>query len=454
MPAARTRDVDSTFSPELLTSGLPPPSPMTLRAVKGMNDILPDEIGRWQALEAVLRQTFELAGYREIRTPLLEPLELFVRSIGEATEIVEKQMFILKREEESLALRPEGTAGVARAYVGASLHPREPVSRLYYLGPMFRAERPQRGRYRQFWQAGVEIYGDPGPGCDAELIDMLVRMLSGLGVPNLRVLVNSLGGAQTRKLYRDALAEYLRPKAAELSEHAKRRLEDNPLRILDSKNPADQAAVAGAPSILELLTPEDRAHFDGVTRALVALGTPFEVSPGLVRGLDYYTRTLFEIQTTGAEIGSQNALLGGGRYDGMVKDLGGPDIPAIGFALGLERVLLALPATATPPAPRCFVAPLGEKAQVEALLIVRELRASGIGAEADTRGGSLKSLLRRADATGARLCLVLGDSELERGLVTMKDLAARSQVEVPRSELVPRAEALLKSPVAAGSSQA
>jgi histidyl-tRNA synthetase len=427
---------------------------MTLRAVKGMNDILPDEVGRWQALEAVLRNTFELAGYREIRTPVLEPTELFVRSIGEATEIVEKQMFILKREDESLALRPEGTAGVARAYVGSALHAREPVSRLYYLGPMFRAERPQRGRYRQFWQAGVEIYGDPGPGCDAELIDMLVRMLSGLGVPNLRVLVNSLGGAETRQRYRDALGAYLRPKAAELSEHAKRRLEDNPLRILDSKNPADQAAVAGAPSILELLTPEDRAHFAGVTQALGTLGTPFEVSPGLVRGLDYYTRTLFEIQTTGAEIGSQNALLGGGRYDGMVKELGGPDVPAIGFALGLERVLLALPADAVPPGPRCFIAPLGEKAQVEALLIARELRAAGIAAEPDTRGGSLKSLLRRADATGSRLCLVVGDTELERGFVTVKDLSARAQVEVPRSELVARARGLLASAPPTGSASA
>jgi histidyl-tRNA synthetase len=427
---------------------------MTLRAVKGMNDILPDEIGRWHALEAVLRRTFELAGYREIRTPVVEPVELFVRSIGEATEIVEKQMFILKREDETLALRPEGTAGVARAYVASALHTREPVSRLYYLGPMFRAERPQRGRYRQFWQAGVEIYGDPGPGCDAELIDMLVCMLSELGVQNLRVLVNSLGGAETRARYRDALAAFLRPKAAELSEHARRRLEDNPLRILDSKNPQDQAAVAGAPSILELLTPEDRAHFEGVTQALTALGTPFEVSPGLVRGLDYYTRTLFEIQTSGAEIGSQNALLGGGRYDAMVKELGGPEVPAIGFALGLERVLLALPETRAAARARCFIAPLGERAQIEALGMARELRAAGVAAEADTRGGSLKSLLRRADGLGARVCLVLGDNELERGVVMLKDLAARSQIEVARTELVEQVRTLLASAPPAGSAGA
>jgi histidyl-tRNA synthetase len=416
---------------------------MTLRAVKGMNDILPDEIGRWHALEAALRRSFELAGYREIRTPVVEPAELFVRSIGEATEIVEKQMFLLKREDELLALRPEGTAGVARAYVASALHGREPVSRFYYIGPMFRAERPQRGRYRQFWQAGVEIYGDPGPGCDAELIDMLVRLLEGLGVKNLRVLVNSLGGAATRARFREALGAYLRPHADKLSEHARKRLEDNPLRILDSKNPEDQAAVAGAPSILELLDDDERAHFEGLTRALKALGTPFEVSPGLVRGLDYYTRTLFEIQASGAEIGSQNALLGGGRYDGMIEELGGPSTPAIGFALGLERVLLALAEEAVVGPARVFVAPLGEPARVEALLIARELRAAGVPTDADTRGGSLKSLLRRADGTGARLCLVLGDTELERGIVMLKDLKARTQVEVPRGELVARAQALL-----------
>jgi histidyl-tRNA synthetase len=425
---------------------------MTLRAVKGMNDILPDEIGRWHALEAALRRTFELAGYREIRTPVLEPTELFVRSIGEATEIVEKQMFILKREDESLALRPEGTAGVARAYVASNLHGREPVSRFYYLGPMFRAERPQRGRYRQFWQAGVEIYGDPGPGCDAELIDMLVRLLEGLGVKNLRVLVNSLGGAGTRARFRDALAAHLRPRASELSEHARRRLDDNPLRILDSKNPQDQAAVAGAPSIVEFLDDEERVHFDGLTRALTALGTPFEVSPGLVRGLDYYTRTLFEIQTSGAEIGSQNALLGGGRYDGMIKELGGPAVPAIGFALGMERVLLSLPVEDSARKLGCFVAPLGERAAVEALLIARELRAAGVATEADTRGGSLKSLLRRSDALGSRLSVVVGDNELDRGIVLVKDLAAHTQVEVPRAELVTKALALLADPGAGSGS--
>jgi histidyl-tRNA synthetase len=419
---------------------------MTLRAVKGMNDILPDEIGRWHELESVVRRRLELASYREVRTPVLEPLELFVRSIGEATEIVEKQMFVLERGDESLALRPEGTAGVARAYLQASLHAREPVSRLYYLGPMFRAERPQRGRYRQFWQAGAEIYGDPGPGCDAEMIDMLVAMLRELGIGEIRVLVNSLGSADTRLRYREALRTHLLPRAEKLSEHAQKRLADNPLRILDSKNRADQEALAGAPSILDLLGPEDLAHWEGLKSALTALGTPFEVSPGLVRGLDYYTRTLFEIQATGGEMGSQNALLGGGRYDGMVRELGGPDVPAVGFAMGLERMLLAMPDRATPPAPRCFIAPLGQAAMEQALLLARELRNAGIQAEADTRGGSLKSLLRRADATTSRLCLVLGEAELARGIVALKDLASRTQEEVPRAEIIARAQTLLSTP--------
>ncbi|HEX6765056.1 MAG TPA: ATP phosphoribosyltransferase regulatory subunit, partial [Polyangiaceae bacterium] len=230
---------------------------MTLRPVKGMNDILPDEIGRWHALEAVLRRELELSGYAEIRTPFLESLELFVRSIGDTTEIVEKQMFAFERSGETLALRPEGTAGVARAYVGHTLHAKEPVSRLYYLGPMFRAEQPQRGRYRQFWQVGAEVYGDKGPGVDAEMIDMLVGILGKLGIGSLEVCVNSLGSQGTRARYRDALKAYLEPKKASLSEHAQKRLEDNALRILDSKNPRDREAVQGAPSILDLLEADD-----------------------------------------------------------------------------------------------------------------------------------------------------------------------------------------------------
>jgi histidyl-tRNA synthetase len=411
-----------------------------------MNDILPDEVGRWHELEAVLRRELELSGYSEIRTPFLESLELFVRSIGDTTEIVEKQMFSFQRGDETLALRPEGTASVARAYVGHSLHAKEPVSRLYYLGPMFRAERPQRGRYRQFWQVGAEVFGDPGPGVDAEMIDMLVGILRALGIENLEVCVNSLGSQGTRARYRDALFAYLEPKKATLSEHAQKRLADNPLRILDSKNPKDQEAVKGAPSILDLLEPDDQKHWEGLKAALEALGTPFVVAPELVRGLDYYTRTLFEISSSDGALGSQNALLGGGRYDGMVEELGGPKIPAVGFAMGLERVLLAMPERPANQLPLVFVAPLGDRAALEALGIARELRGVGVRVVPDTRGASLRSLLRRADSLGARLCLVLGDTELERGVVALKDLAQKSQLDVPRATLVEAVVTRLREP--------
>jgi histidyl-tRNA synthetase len=419
-----------------------------------MNDILPDEVGRWHELEAVLRRELELFGYAEIRTPFLEPLELFVRSIGDTTEIVEKQMFSFQRGDETLALRPEGTASVARAYVGHALHAKEPVSRLYYLGPMFRAERPQRGRYRQFWQVGAEVFGDPGPGVDAEIIDMLVGILRALGIENLEVCVNSLGSQGTRARYRDALFGYLEPKKTTLSEHAQKRLADNPLRILDSKNPKDQEAVKGAPSILDLLEPDDLEHWEGLKRALQALGTPFVVAPELVRGLDYYTRTLFEIRSSDGALGSQNALLGGGRYDGMVEELGGPKIPAVGFAMGLERVLLAMPERPAKKPSLVFVAPLGEKAALEALGIARELRQAGVTVLADTRGNSLKSLLRRADSLGARLCVVIGDTELERGVVALKDLSAKTQNEVSRGALAQTVVALLAAPEGSPSASA
>lgn len=422
---------------------------MQFRAVKGTFDVLPDEVGRWQRLEQAFRSTVELYGYSEIRTPVIELMDLFVRSVGETTEVVEKQMFTFSRSDETIALRPEGTAGVARAYVAHSVHAREPVTRWYYIGPMFRAEQPQRGRYRQFHQAGCEVYGDAGPHSDAEMIDMLVRFLESVGIQKVRVLVNCLGGTGTRQRYRQALEEHFRPQVDQLSEHAKKRLEDNPLRILDSKNPKDIEASQGAPSILDLLEPEDKAHWDGLRSALDALGTPYEVSPTLVRGLDYYTRTLFEVQGASGELGSQNALLGGGRYDRMIKELGGPDVPAIGFAMGLERLLLAMPESAPAKVPLVFVAPLGERARVEALKLGRELRDVGVKTEVDTRGNSMKSMLRRADSLGARVALVLGDSEIDQGTVQLKDLNQHTQTAVPRGELIGRVRAALDADGAA-----
>ena len=409
---------------------------MQYRAAKGMNDILPDEVRRWHRLEEAFRKTVELHGYAEVRTPLLEPTELFVRSVGETTDIVQKEMFTFDHHGDSLTLRPEGTASVARAYVEHTVHAREPVTRWYYLGPMFRAERPQKGRYRQFYQAGCEIFGDAGPASDAEMIDMLYRLFRGLGIEDVQVLVNSLGSHGTRERYRDVLRQYLRPHATELSEASRHRLDDNALRILDSKNPKDQELVQGAPPISELLDDADRAHWETLKKHLDALSVPYRAEPRLVRGLDYYTRTLFEIQSGSGGLGAQNAIVGGGRYDAMVGDLGGPAVPAIGFAIGLERVLLAMGDVSVVPDPSCFIAPLGERAIFEAQLIARELRDRGVRVDVDGRGNSLKSMLRRANSLGAVLCVLLGDTELDSGIVKVKDLAGHSEESVPRAAAV------------------
>jgi histidyl-tRNA synthetase len=418
---------------------------MPYRAAKGMNDLLPDDMRRWHVVEGAFRRTVERYGFAEVRTPHLEPTELFVRSTGETTDIVQKEMFTFRHHEDSLTLRPEGTPGAARAYIQHTVHAREPVTRWYYLGPMFRAERPQRGRYRQFFQAGCEVYGDAGPASDAEMIEMLHRFFAELGIEDLEICLNSLGGAAARERHREALRQHLRPRAGELSEASQRRLVDNPLRILDSKSPVDQELVKGAPSILELLEGDDQAHWEALQAHLDALGVPYRVDPQLVRGLDYYTRTAFEIRSSAGNVGAQNALGGGGRYDEMVRELGGPAVPAIGFALGIDRILLAM--TAEPPArpPSCFVAPVGARAVREALVLARDLRLAGQRVEVDGRGGSLKSLLRRADATGAAVCLVLGEAELDRGVVQLKDLRAHQQEDVPRSDLLDRVARVLAS---------
>ncbi|MCS6900605.1 MAG: histidine--tRNA ligase [Myxococcales bacterium] len=416
---------------------------MELRAVKGMNDILPEEIGRWHRLETTFRRVVELYGYREVRTPIVEPTQLFVRSIGEATDVVEKEMYSFRRHDDDLTLRPEGTAGAARAYLEHKVHAREPVSRWYYLGPMFRGERPARGRYRQFYQAGAELYGEAGPLCDAEMIDMLARFLQQLGLHQVEVLINSLGGPTTRQRYRQALVDFFTPRADQLSDDSRRRLEKNPLRILDSKAASDQALCAEAPSILDVLDDDDQAHFDGLRRYLDVPKTPYRVDPRLVRGLDYYTRTLFELRGTGGELGAQNALGGGGRYDHMIRELGGPDTPCIGFALGLERLLLAMEPEPIAQAGWVYVAPLGEAAQREALRLATELREAGIEARVDGRGQKLNRMLPRASSSGARFCVILGDGELERGIVALKDLATHTQEEPARDRLLPRLRELL-----------
>jgi histidyl-tRNA synthetase len=407
-----------------------------LRAVKGMYDVLPEDSIKWQRIEATFARTAALYGFREMRTPLVEPTRLFVRTVGEATDIVEKEMYSFAHHDEQLTLRPEGTAGAARAYVEHHVHAKEAVTRWYYLGPMFRAEKPQRGRYRQFSQAGGEIFGDPGPGCDAEMIDMLVGFFKAIGVPDLEVLVNSIGSGDTRTRFRDALLAYFGPKKALLSEDSQRRLESNPLRILDSKDPRDVEASKDAPTILEHLSDEDRAHFDGLRRLLDTLGIAHKVDTRLVRGLDYYTRTIFEIKGATQKLGAGNTLVGGGRYDNMIAELGGPSVPAIGFAAGIDRLLIAAEPAGAAAVVDAFVAPLGEAAMGPALVLARALRAKGVSVEADTRGASLKALLRRANSLGARLVLMLGEGELGRGVVTLKDLAAHAQEELQKDQAV------------------
>jgi histidyl-tRNA synthetase len=423
-----------------------------IRAVKGMNDVLPDEIAKWHRVEREFREISTRYGYAEVRTPIVEPTALFVRSIGEATDIVEKEMysFVDKGEASSpedgkrLTLRPEGTASCVRAYVEHSVHARDPIAKWSYLGPMFRRERPARGRYRQFWQAGVECFGDPGPHVDAEMIDMVVTLLSRLGAKDLEVLVNSLGSGATRERYRDVLVRYLTPHRERLSEESQRRLGTNPLRILDSKSPIDREICAGAPSLVELLDAEDRAHFEELGRALDALGTRYRVEPRLVRGLDYYSRTLFEIQGSGGELGAQNTLCGGGRYDGLVKELGGPDVPSIGFAMGIERILLVTGGEEAAAAIDVAVAVADPGLRIAAAVLLRDLRAAGVSADGDLRGQSLKSQLRRADKLGARVVLVIGPAEHERGAVQLKDMKAHASSDVPRAEVVARASAIVR----------
>lgn len=417
----------------------------TVRAVKGMNDVLPEAIARWHRLEATFREFSTRYGYREARTPIVEPTELFVRSIGEATDIVEKEMYtFVDKGGDMLTLRPEGTASCVRAYIEHAVHGTEPITKWSYLGPMFRRERPARGRYRQFWQAGVECIGDPGPHVDAEIIDLVVTMLGALGVEDLEVLINSLGSHESRARYRHELVQFLAPHRDRLSPDSQRRLETNPLRILDSKSPVDQEICASAPTLAEFLGDEDRAHFEELGRSLDAFGTRYRIEPKLVRGLDYYSRTLFEIQGRGGDLGAQNTLCGGGRYDGLVRELGGPDVPSIGFAMGLDRILLVMNDEDDTPRVDVGVVVADPGLRREAAVLLHELRAAGLVADGDLRGQSLKSQLRRADKLGARVVLVLGPAEMERGMVQLKHLATHVQLEVPRQDAVLRAGEILR----------
>jgi histidyl-tRNA synthetase len=405
----------------------------TIQAIRGMKDILPGESPAWQFLEDTLRDVVHAYGYSEIRLPLLEKTELFKRSIGEVTDIVEKEMYTFDdRNGDSLTLRPEGTASCVRACMEHGLLHNQ-VQRLWYMGPMFRHERPQKGRYRQFHQVGVEAFGMEGPDIDAEMLLMTARMWKSLGIRDVVLQINSLGTPESRASYRDALVDYLVGQQSRLDEDSLRRLESNPLRILDSKNPDMQQLIEAAPSLPDYLDDASRAHFEALRLLLDAAGISYEVNPCLVRGLDYYTKTVFEWVT--GSLGAQGTICAGGRYDGLVEYLGGKSTPAFGFALGLERLLALLAAggTALPDAsPHIYLVLNGDKAVQRGLVFADELRdvIPGLRLLTNCGNGSFKSQFKRADRSGAQYALVIGDDEAEQGNVVLKPLRNESGQQV------------------------
>ncbi len=409
-----------------------------IQAIRGMNDLLPDTLGLWQHIEHTASAVLSAYGYREIRFPILEKTELYRRSIGEVTDIVEKEMYTFDdRNGDSLTLRPEGTAGCVRAGVENGLLHNQ-YQRLWYAGPMFRHERPQKGRYRQFHQFGVEAFGMEGPDIDAELIILSARLWRSLGLRELSLQINTLGTAECRIHYRQTLVEYFQQHHALLDEDSRRRLGSNPLRILDSKNADMQAMIAQAPSLLEHLDAASRAHFEQLKALLDDAGIAYSVNPRLVRGLDYYTRTVFEWVT--GTLGAQGTVCAGGRYDGLVEQLGGRATTAAGFALGMER-LVELAAqqqiAGRSITPHVYLALVGESATRRGMQLAELLRNAGLRVECNCGGGSLKSQMKRADRSGAAYALLLGESEVMADLVSIKSLRAdEAQTQLPIAEAI------------------
>ncbi len=397
---------------------------------RGFNDILPGDSERWQAFEATARALLRRYGFREIRPPMMESTELFTRSVGEATDIVGKEMFTLQSGDESFSLRPELTASVCRAFVEHSLD-RAGLTRLYYIGAAFRKERPQKGRLRQFHQIGAEWFGELAPGADVETIAVAWDLVKAARVGSPTLSINTLGDLSSRVRYREALVAFLRECESHLDVESRSRIERNPMRVLDSKDPATQRALQSAPAMLDFLGDDERAHFESVCAGLTAIGIPYTIDAKLVRGLDYYVRTTFEISAdTG---GSQNAVVGGGRYDNLVAELGGPQIAGIGFAAGIERLFLAAGDDVAPAAPLLdlFVVTLGESAQARVLPFVHALRAEGVAALWDPAGRGLSGQMKRASRSGARYAAIIGDDEIARGMVRLRDLINGVERDAP-----------------------
>lgn len=406
----------------------------SLQAIRGMNDILPAQTPIWRYLEGTFAQLLDSYGYSEIRLPILEFTDLFARGIGEGTDVVDKEMYtFLDRNEESLTLRPEGTAGCVRAVLEHGMTGGGQVQKLWYTGPMFRYEKPQKGRYRQFHQIGVEVFNQPGPDIDAELIVLTARLWKQLGLADAVTLqLNSLGSSEARARYRDALVVYLQQRFEQLDEDSQRRLTTNPLRILDSKNAQTQALLADAPTLHDYLDEESRVHFVGLKARLDAVGIAYEINPKLVRGLDYYGRTVFEWVTD--KLGAQGTVCAGGRYDGLVSQFGGKPTPGVGFAMGVERLVLLLETLglvpdALNPTPHAYICAFGEAAELAALALAERLRDElpGLRLLVNAGGGSFKSQFKKADKSGARYALILGDDELAGRVVGCKPLRDDSE---------------------------
>lgn len=410
---------------------------MEFSVIKGFKDILPQEAGNWQMLESVARELLRSFGFQEIRLPIMERTELFSRSIGQETDIVSKEMYTLfDSKGRGMTLRPEATASVVRAFIQNRLDQSGTIQKLFTIGPMFRHERPQKGRFRQFHQINAEMYGEPGPRSDAELIVMAMQLFDRIGLTDLTLNLNSLGCVDCRPQFRENLTSFLSAHAESLCADCKIRAEKNPLRVFDCKVDACKSVVKDAPTIPEFLCDPCKIHFDGLLETLKTSEVSFSLNPKLVRGLDYYNRTTFEIQTT--RLGAQNAVAGGGRYDGLVKMLGGPNQPAIGFAVGMERIIALLEEIQKPvtPAPALFVAALGEVARKTSFNWVMDLRKTGLWVEMDYSGSGLKSQMKKAGRLNAEKVLIVGEEEMEAGKALLRDMASKKQTEVAVADIV------------------
>lgn len=415
-------------------------SKITYSTHHGMTDLLPGETEQWQALESIIHETARRFHFQEIRTPVMEQTELIARGVGQLTDIVSKEMFTFDRGDDHYVLRPEGTAPVARAYVQHHLAQRGGTQRLYYIGPFFRAERPQKGRQRQFHQFGAELIGASGAIADAEIISFMSAVYRQIGISNTVLKLNSVGDPASREAYRKALHDYFRPLSAQLSDISRNRLETNPMRILDSKEETDQPLKAGAPKITDYLSDTSRSHFAEVRELLDQMSIPYEVDPFLVRGLDYYTETAFELASP--DLGSQDALGGGGRYDLLIEEVGGPSTPAVGFACGMERLMIACEALGVTlgrsAGPDVYFVTRGAEAARWALQKMPGLRNSGLVCTMDYSGRSLKAQMKDANRQQARFAVIVGEQELQDNLFTLRDMVKSEETQVTSAEIAQR----------------